>query len=194
MPEATWWRNVTIALVALGICCAAAFIATTPADGQLGWHRGLLLLGGTAGLWAALSLPFVLRTYRRDAALRAGEGVRAQWVLTPSEWERFVREESARPAVPETPANLVSLRRQVPAEGLTVLIGTDGVIVGAEYHHLLPGIGRLRARGPFWSAGSPARLEYRLVVTDANDALVDRVLRIPVAEQAEAAARSLVSP
>ncbi len=67
VPEATWWRNLTITLLAGGACCTAAFIATASADGQFGWSGGLLLLGGTVGGWAALSLPFVLRTCRRDA-------------------------------------------------------------------------------------------------------------------------------
>jgi hypothetical protein len=192
MTHARRWRDAAILVLVLGLLSAWAFFRTSPAEGQLGWGQGALLLVATNGLWALLALPFVQRTLLADTRLRKGDDALARWAVTPTDWNRFVIAERERSAVPGAPANLVSTSRRVPPEGLEVIIGRDAIIVGDEYHPLRA-LGRLGPAGPAWVSLPLPALQYHVAVTDATDTLVDRVIRVPVAQSAQAAARALAT-
>jgi hypothetical protein len=179
-------RNVALAVAVLGLAAVAAGLAGRSAMGRL--TREAMWVGG--GIFAAAA--FAIAGYaqvlvaRRDRLAR-GDGVLARWSVGAREWRTFVtlNEELNR----EEPGIAWQDRG---GEGIDVVIGRDGMIVGDDYFILR--LGNFYEASADFVQGPPGRLDVR-VTGHGESASRMTLLRVPVAagneQDARAACRKL---
>jgi hypothetical protein len=134
-----------------------------------------------------------IRTIRIVAALDRGEGVIARWTVSPDDFAEFVADDSARNALGGGYRNDWKVPRTIPAQGMEIVFGADGVCVGGRYFGLV-NTGMLKFDGVQMLPSNPLALEFGTVATTisyVNTLRTHRrrgVLRIPVARLARAEA------
>ncbi len=179
--------GISFGLIILGVGAALAAIFNY---GRLGNAAGTII--GVLGFAIAM-ISFVVLFWSLFAAvgyarLRAGRGIIARWHVTPAEWERFRAFDSTRAAQAPELRNELRVRREIPPEGVDVIVGCRQLIVDRSYH-------ALRAwaspsfRGVNWvsAPADPECLEFSLVYPRGRyGGTFTMTLRVPVPAQARA--------
>jgi hypothetical protein len=132
------------------------------------------------GLGMGLSYIGEVRTYRR---LKRGEGILAQWSVSPEQWNAFVTLNRALNEIPGRYFRLSAAERDL--KPVDVVIGEKGLILNGTFHALSKSGARLTF-GPFWMEGPPAYLEYGVNATvDDSGGVTTTSIRVPIAPGAD---------
>lgn len=193
-PKAALRRLIakTAFAAALAVLGAAAMWVAMRREDSAGpdWISDVLGGGGFfAAACAAIYLAVTLPHVRGAARLLAGHGRIAQWQVGAAEWARFRGFDAGRSGS-DTYHLLNTLRppKRMPPEGLAIVVGEKGVILGRRYGDL----GELRAVRWLANAGEPGGapdcLEFQLKARAiTGPSLVCYRLPVPAAARAEAA-------
>src|SRR5438046_2107071 len=119
------WRNVALAFLVAGL--AAVMTASLLLKGAVGETlvvlSVLLPLGITATL---LSIMFAVDTHwdvRAQASLHQGEDGLARWHIDSATWRAFIALNEELNRVAGAYPNELSIRKEIPAQGIQVMIG-----------------------------------------------------------------------
>lgn len=191
-------RSVVIAVVILVVGTASVVSGaldmralgheTTSTAARVG--GGLFV--GIFGLFATINFVWAVR---RVSAIRRGEGQIARWTVSPETLAKFRQQEATRHA---TAPNEFRLPRNIPPEGLEIVVARDAVVVGKAFF----GLGKSGPAG-FTSValvpGDPPVLAWgtRLIYAAGGTVTVIRkvrgALRVPVVGAARGDAAKVVA-
>ncbi|MDR2875827.1 MAG: hypothetical protein LBV44_07875 [Methylobacillus sp.] len=185
-------RKAVFSAVLLALCVALMGFGTarenaTGAD----WVSNAMGGGGfLVAFFAVIHLVMTLHALRGMARLLGGHGKIAQWHVSATEWEKFRMADPTRTKTnPTFLRNILQLSPRTPREGVEIVIGEKGVLVGGDYH----GLGGLKNLGWLNNANQPGRppdcLEFLFATTRGKSGVVAHsTLRVPVPETAFAQA------
>ncbi|MCM5680889.1 hypothetical protein M8A51_15290 [Schlegelella sp. S2-27] len=154
------------------------------------------------GLFPALLCPVFFVHYwskiRVFRELYNGRSVIARWTVPADQFHRFCEEEQRIPAG-SVMTNFYKPPRTIPAAGLEVIFGDDGVLIGGGYFPLSATCGR-RLHSVRYLASRPPSIEFGMVMNTTvhtssatvNTYRTEETLRVPVATDATAPAGQVV--
>jgi hypothetical protein len=126
-----------------------------------------------------------IRALRIVAALDRGEGVIARWTVSPEDFAEFTADNAARNALGGACRNDWKIPRTTPPQGIEIVFGADGVLVGSRYFGLV-NTGMLKFEGVQMLPSNPLALEFGTVATTVSHGTAVHIhrtrgaLRIPV--------------
>lgn len=130
------WRTVGLAFLASGIVAAlAAFLVPEALAGD-GPRGGLFAYGLTAGLFGALGALTAHTHARAREMLSRGDDVIARWHVDAASWQAFIALNGRLNGAPGALLNEFTLRDEVPAAGVDVVVGRTAVQIDDSIHSL----------------------------------------------------------
>jgi hypothetical protein len=130
------WRNVGLAFLASGIVAAAAPFLLPDAMAGDAVRTALFAYGLTAIIFGGLAALGGHRSARAKEALERGDDVIARWHIDAATWQAFITLDGRRNGEPGALLNELSIRDEVPAEGVDVIVGKDAVQIDESVHEL----------------------------------------------------------
>ena len=191
-------RNAAVSggLGLAGIAMVAAGVIDLRVHGGNGapW----LALGIFPALLGPIAFLFYLHYAGRVRAMRRGEGLVGRWTVSAAAFRRF-REAEARIPARSVIVNYYRPPGSIPEAGVEVLVSDSGVLIGEGYFPL-PTSGTRRVESVRHAEAVPDALEFSLGLAGmarTSSATVQStrtlyVLRVPVAEGADAAANAVL--
>ena len=130
------WRNVGLALLASGPVAIIAALqlppgALTDTPRAIGFGFGVMAIvfGGIGALVMHLGA-------RAQAALERGEELIARWRVDAATWRDFLALNRELDQAPEAVANELSVREEIPADGIEVMVGKSAIDIDGSLHRL----------------------------------------------------------
>lgn len=138
---------------------------------------------------ALVSLPIFLWTLFAAigyARLKSGKGLIAQWHVTAGDWDRFRAFNEIRAAEYAWLRNDMHIRKQTPARGVDVIVGSGRIIIDDSYHSI-GGLG-LQGREINWlnAPVDPECIEFPKIYPRGTGGSMELTLRVPVPASARA--------
>lgn len=130
------WRNVALCALATGPLAIAAAVqlpssaATDPAR-AMGFVYGV-----SAILFGAIGALVLHVQLKAKLALSRGEDVLARWRIDAAHWRDFLALNSELDRAPGAYSNELSVREEVPAEGIEVIAGKFAIEIDGDFHAL----------------------------------------------------------
>ncbi|CAN5568657.1 hypothetical protein BH20VER3_BH20VER3_07050 [soil metagenome] len=154
-------RNIALGFFASGwVAAVAAFLL--PASSADSWIRPCLFIYGLSAIFFGGGTA-VFRHFdaRAKDALARGEDVVARWRVESAAWKEFVANDRKSNDGVDFLPNELSVPREVPDDGIEVIVGKTALQVGESIHRL-PRRGTPEITDATLSDGRPAVIELRL--------------------------------
>ncbi len=184
-------RNPTRKAILFGVIALAGMASVTlgiwemvAAGGETRRSPAMMLFGLLAGTLGTALFVNYLRAARIVAAMRGGGAAIARWTVPPDQFARF--RESDRRLSEHSHRNDYVPPRQVSPEGVEVIFGSDGVLIGDSFFPLSTS-GTSRIIGAGVRSGDPAMIEFHRVLSRISNLHAITVtksfgkLRLPIA-------------
>ena len=202
MRNPRWWRNIGLGFAVSGFAAMGAHFLL-PAETVHNTLAGaiLALFWPTALLFGGGSAIFNHSKLRAQGALLRGEGIIARWRVDPATWRAFIELNDRLHLATDNPGNELSIRSEVPPEGIEVIVGETAVRIDQSIH-LLPRRGTPEITHAALEVGRPllVYVELRLYYPGGGHgasgvprAPLRTVLRFPVAAGARHDAERVVA-
>lgn len=130
------WRTVGLAFLASGIVAALAAFGLPEALAGDGLRAGLFAYGSTAVLFGALSALTAHSHARARDVLSRGDDIIARWHVDAVTWQAFLALNGRLNGAPGALLNEFTLRDEVPAAGVDVVVGRTAVQIDDSIHDL----------------------------------------------------------
>jgi hypothetical protein len=130
-------RNISLAFLASGIVAApAAFLLPDTVAGDMA--RGMLFVYGVmAILFGGVSAMLRHAETRAWESLRRGEDIIARWRVDSRSWREFLALKQVSREAGFLPNELMLyLRKDIPANGVEVIVSRNGIEIDGAFHHL----------------------------------------------------------
>lgn len=185
-------RNAVISGVVMGVSLVLVLLGASGRSGS-----PLLMLGLFPALFAPIFIVYYLTRIRVFRDLRSGRSALARWRLTAEQFRSFCEEEERVPAGILT--NFYQPPKVIAPEGVEVIFGRDGVLIGDGYFPLSVKRGR-RVERVSAIASDPPVIEFSTVLNAAvrtssasvRTIRISEKLRVPVAPDALSQAEDVV--
>jgi hypothetical protein len=131
------WRKIGLAFFASGVIAApAAFLLPEAAAGDT--VRGVLFIYGVmAILFGGASALARHSETRAWESLRRGEDIIARWRVDARTWREFIEPKQISREPGFLPNELMLyLRKEIPANGVEVIVSRNGIEIDGAFHHL----------------------------------------------------------
>ena len=189
-------RNIGLAFFASGIVVMIVHFLLPKEAAQNDLLKVILVLyWPNAILFGAGSAFFSHLKVRAQNSLLRGEGVLARWRVDAATWSAFIEANGRLNQQPGTVVSELAIRKDVPADGIEVIVGKDSVQIDGSIHSLpLRGTPEITHAALENGRPWPAYVELGLYYPAGgeNGTEVRTALRFPVAASAERDAESVV--
>lgn len=189
-------RNISVAVTLASVALITVPLLLPKGTLSVGVSSGMVACGLTVGLLAlilSLQLHFNTKRYNK---LIAGEGLLAQWMVTPDDWRKFMAYHVELAKLNPQYRNHLKLTAKPSVEGVEVILGERAIIVDGDYQEIPTVNNDSRFDGLELIVGPPMFINMHITAvyhTKSGSRRTYYALRFPVTAEAHADAAAAVT-